>query len=162
MKLRAGLRADLPGILSIMNYYIEHSTTTFDLKPKTLLELESWFSQFESGFPILVAELEQKIVGYAYLSAFRPKAAYKKTGELSIYLEPNSQGRGFGKDLMNAILEKGESLGYHTILSFITSENRESITFHQIFGFVHAGQIKEVGYKHNRWLDVSIYQKLLK
>ncbi len=161
MILRQGLKEDLPQILEIMNYYIEHTTIIFDKQRKTLSDMGGWFEKFIHDYPLIVAMKDNQLLGYAYLSAYRPKIAYKQTVELSIYVSPNSHNRGIGKELMLAMIEEGRRRKYHTILSFITSENEESIRFHEKFDFKEVGKLKEVGNKNNRWLDVSIYQLLL-
>jgi L-amino acid N-acyltransferase len=162
MIIRKGNKNDLADILEIMNYYIGHTTYTFDLKPKTLEDLINWYDNAGEDFPLYVAEENQKVVGYIYLSPYRSKEAYRRTVELSIYLSPQKIGKGIGKRLMDKILTEAERRNYHVILSFITSENTESIAFHQKYNFTFVGELLEVGYKHNRWVNVSIYQKVLK
>ncbi|MBB6454800.1 phosphinothricin acetyltransferase [Salirhabdus euzebyi] len=162
MKIRKCSQDDLPKIRSIMNHYINHSTTIFDLEPKTEEDLNTWYSNYKNTvYPLIVAEVEGEVVGYAYLSPYRPKAAYSKTVELSVYTSPDYQGKGLGSKLMKAILQEGMEQEFHTVLSFITTENQNSIAFHEKFGFEFVGNLKQVGYKMDKWLDVNIYQLIL-
>jgi L-amino acid N-acyltransferase len=161
MLIRKANKNDLRDIMSIMNYYIEHSTTTFDLFPKKKEEVEQWYEQFQTTYPLLIAEKDNQIIGYTCLTPYKLKEAYKQTVELSIYVANGTKGRGVGMALMTAIIAEAQKRNYHTILSLITTENVGSSIFHEKFGFEKVGQLKEVGLKFNKQLDVSIYQRLL-
>lgn len=158
MKIREVQEIDLASLVEIMNYYIRNTTHTFTTETKTLDDLRRWYEQLDSNYPCLVADLDGIIAGYAYLSPYRPKEAYRYTAELTIYLDPSYHGKGIGGKLMRAILNEAKQRNFHTIVSVITSENQSSIAFHKKFGFQYAGELKEVGYKGNQWISTSYFQ----
>lgn len=161
IQIREAHFRDLPTLVQIYNDAILHTTATFDLEPKTIEERKSWFFRHSPSYPLYVAEVEENVVGYCGILPYSEKAAYAKTVELSIYLHPQAQGKGIGTRLLQVMIEKARSLGYHTILSGITDGNEASIKLHERFGFKKVSHFKEVGYKFGRWLDVCFYQLML-
>ncbi|KGP72205.1 GNAT family N-acetyltransferase [Pontibacillus yanchengensis] len=156
--IRNGERKDLPAIHHIENEAILNGNATFDLHEKSIEEKQEWFTKFEGMYPILVAEWEGEVAGYAYLSPFEEKLAYQSTVELSVYVYPRFHGLGIGHSLMTAILDKGKECGFHTVISKITEGNERSVQLHIRYGFSYVGTLKEVGYKFDRWHDVLLYQ----
>ncbi|WP_026570585.1 GNAT family N-acetyltransferase [Sediminibacillus sp. JSM 1682029] len=161
MLIRNAEQTDIPSLLAIYNHAIEHTTATFDLKKQTIEQRKKWFSKYGDRYPLLVAEDDGKITGYSCLSAYRDKPAYQWTCELSVYVDPDSQGKGIGKWLMEAVLEKAKTLGYHSVISGITAGNQASIKLHEQFHFEFIGSFREVGYKFENWQDVWFYQLML-
>lgn len=159
--IRIAQEKDLPFINDIYNDAVLHTTATFDTQLKTAAQMNEWFLMHSDHHVILVYEKGEKAVGYASLSPYRPHNAYEHSVELSIYVEKESQKQGIGKALMTEILAFAKNHPkIHTVLSVISSENEESIRFHQNFGFCCCGQIKDAGYKFGRFLSVTIYQML--
>ena len=101
-----------------------------------------------------MAELNGRVVGYAYASMFRTKAAYRWDVELSIYLTPGIEGEGIGSELMEHLLAEVEKLGYLNAYSCITMPNDRSVNLHKKFGFVELGRFPNSGYKMGSWHDV--------
>lgn len=161
MLIRDAIRSDVPAILHIYNYAVRETTATFDLEDQTLAEREAWFDKYGGNFPLIVAELEGQVAGYASLSMFRAKPAYDRTVELSVYIDPDFWGRGLAKALMSDILGRARELGHHVVVSCITSGNDVSIKMHEKFDFEFVGTFKEVGYKFDSWQDVHFYQLIL-
>jgi L-amino acid N-acyltransferase YncA len=161
MQIRDAQETDVPAILAIYNHAIRTSTATFDLKEHTLEQRLEWFSHYGGNYPLIVAVVDGKVAGYSCLSLFRTKPAYAKTAEISVYIDEKYQGRGIGKALMKEILERAQTLHYHTIIAGITAGNEVSVKLHEKFGFTLAGHFKEVGYKFGAWQDVLFYQLLL-
>ncbi|MEQ6388323.1 N-acetyltransferase family protein [Bacillaceae bacterium S4-13-58] len=155
---REGTIDDLPSILSIENQEILNGVALFDVEPKTIEEKVIWFEQFKDCNTLIVVDVDGKMAGYAYVLPYHQKLAYQYTAQLSIYIDPTYQGKGIGKELLKQCLQKSEEVGYNTVLSLITSENEKSIKLHEKFGFKLVGTMKKVGFKFDRWLDVSIYQ----
>ncbi|NLW45180.1 MAG: N-acetyltransferase [Syntrophomonadaceae bacterium] len=161
LHIRDAVISDLPSILKIYNYAVKNLAATFDIEEKTLEERLEWFNQHRGKYPLIVAELDGRVVGYCCLSSFRDKAAYSRSAELSIYIDPEHWSQGIGSELMREILRRAKKLEYHTIIAGITADNEASIRLHRKFGFELAGCFKEVGFKFDRWHDVHFYQLVI-
>jgi len=156
--IRKMTAADLAAVTEIYNEAILTTTATFDSQPKTLAERTAWFAAHDQKHPLLSAETDQKVVGWASLSEYSPRQAYANTAELSLYVKSDFRNRGIGKQLITKILTAGQDAGLHTILSRIVEGNDNSIHLHEISGFTTVGIMREVGYKFERLLDVRIMQ----
>lgn len=159
MYIRKAEISDLKALLDIYNHEVEHGTATFDTEPRTLEQREEWFYEHNvDNHPLLVADVDGQAVGYASLSAYRPKDAYRSTVELSVYVDPAHRGQGIAAKLMDAILEMARNDDRtHLVISIITGTNAASIHLHEKLGFTYCGTIREVGFKHGRFLDVVTY-----
>ena len=153
---------DLTEITEIYNEAILNTVATFDTNIKTLDEQREWFDKHGSKNPIIVAEKNGKIIGWASLNKYSDRCAYSGTAELSLYVKEESQGKGIGKKLMKEIIKKGEQAGIHAIISRIAEGNQVSVNIHKTVGFEHVGIYKEVGYKFGKRLDVYLMEKLYK
>ncbi len=151
---------DLTAITEIYNEAILTTDATFDTETKTVESQKEWFESHDSRNPIIVAEIDKKIIGWASLSKWSDRCAYSDTAEISVYIKDGYRGQGIGKQLIERIIQAGEEVGIHTIISRITAGNEESIHLHEIFGFEHIGVMKEVGKKGGRILDVVMMQKI--
>ncbi len=163
MVIRTAEEKDMPELLNIYNYEVEHGLATFDLNPKTMEERLVWFREHNVGNrPLIVAEEDGKAVGYASLSSYRPKEAYAATVELSVYIDMDYRRRGIAGELAYAILEIAkERDDIHTVISVITGGNEASIRLHERLGFIHCGTIREVGVKFGKMLDIENFQLLV-
>lgn len=163
MVIRTAEEKDMPELLDIYNYEVEHGLATFDLNPKTMEERLVWFREHNVGnHPLIVAEEDGKAVGYASLSSYRPKEAYAATVELSVYIDRVYRRRGIAGELADAILEIAKKRDdIHTVISVITGGNEASIRLHERLGFIHCGTIREVGVKFGKMLDIENYQMLV-
>lgn len=163
MRIRTAAEADLPELLDIYNYEVENGTATFDLEPKSLKEREEWLREHNvDNHPLYVAEVDHRIAGYASLSPYRTKEAYRTTVELSIYIGADFRGQGIATALMEYILKdarKRENI--HTVVSVITAGNEASRRLHEKFGFTFCGTIREVGIKFGKYLDIENYQLMV-
>ena len=153
---------DLPGITSIYNDAIKNTVATFDTKIKTLEEQKVWFEEHGSKNPIIIAEKNNDIVGWAALSKWSDRCAYSDTAEISIYVKDAYQKKGIGKKLAKEIVKEGKESGLHLLIARITDENPVSIHLHESVGFTHIGIMKECGFKFGKRLDVILMQKLYK
>ena len=158
--IRDATLRDLTDITEIYNESILNTVATFDTNIKTLHEQRSWFDKHGSKNPIIVAEDNRKVVGWASLSKYSDRCAYSDTAELSLYVRKEFQGKGIGKNLMKEIVKKGRQAGLHAIISRIAEGNQVSVHLHKIVGFEHVGIYKEVGYKFGKILDVYLMEKL--
>ncbi|OZN49750.1 GNAT family N-acetyltransferase [Gallibacterium anatis] len=158
--IRPAQQQDLPALLAIYNHEILNGVATFDLQPKLLAERQSWFDEHnKNNHPLLVAEQDGEVLGYASLSRYAEKAAYNSTVELSVYIAPSARRQGIASQLMHAVIELAKKdNATHLIVSLITGTNQASISLHRKFGFNKVGTLHQVGYKHQQFLDVHIYE----
>jgi phosphinothricin acetyltransferase len=150
--------SDLPAILDIYNESVISSTATFDITPKTVEDYTAWFSAHHARHPIIVAEFDGAVAGWAALSAYSDRPAYDGTAEVSLYVMESCRNRGIGRGLFSAIIDRGRRAGLHTVISRIAGGNDVSIALHVSFGFTTVGVMREVGRKFGRLLDVTIMQ----
>lgn len=161
MKIRPAELSDLDEMTAIYNEAILTTTATFDLEPKTREERLEWFESHDERFPILVAEVEGRIAGWASLSRWRPRRAYDRTAETSFYVKADQRGKGIGRQLKQAIIEEARRLGFHTLIAGVAEGSEASLHLNESFGFEVVGTFKEVGNKFGKMLDVTYLQKLL-
>jgi phosphinothricin acetyltransferase len=161
LKIRNAEMDDLIKITDIYNEAIISTIATFDTEKKSINEMKLWFKEHGSKNPIIVAEEDKNIVGWAALSKWSDKFAYYDTAEISLYVKNEFKDRGIGKKLIKAITKKGELIGLHVIIARITAGNKNSIHLHESIGFEHIGKMKEVGKKFGKLLDVYLMQKII-
>jgi L-amino acid N-acyltransferase YncA len=158
--IRSARLADLSAITEIYNEAIRTTTATFDTEPKTESEERHWFESHGPRHPILVAELDGRVVGWACLSKWSDRGAYSETAETSFYVKEEYRGRGIGRKLKEAIVAEGARLGYHCLIARVAEGSEASVHLNESLGFRLVGVLKEVGRKFGRLLDVYIYQKI--
>lgn len=159
--LRDATEDDLDEIRAIYDHYVLTSTCTFQLERDTREARARWFAQHGPKHPILVAELDAAIVGWAALSIYNPREGYAATVEDSIYVRDGFHRRGIGRTLLGALLDRGRALGHHVVVAGVAGDQSASVALHASFGFEHAGRLREVGVKFGRVLDVIYMQKFL-
>jgi phosphinothricin acetyltransferase len=159
--IRRAQLGDIPLITEIYNEAILTTTATFDLEPKSVQERMEWFESHDERFPVLVALVGGRVVGWASLTRWSDKRAYDVTAETSFYVQSGQRGRGVGRKLKAAIIEESRRLGFHSLIARVTETSVESIHLNESVGFVNVGTLKEVGRKFDRLLDVHIMQKML-
>jgi L-amino acid N-acyltransferase YncA len=151
---------DLPAITEIYNQAILTTTATFDTEPKSLEEQKIWFESHGPKYPVLLAEEDDRVIGWASLSRWSDRCAYSDTAEISLYIYEKERGKGIGRKLLEAIIREGEKAGLHSIIARIAEGNEVSIHLHLSAGFEHIGIMREVGRKFGRLLDVYLMQKI--
>ena len=162
INIRPYTKIDAETIVAILNYYIADSTALYDYEARTLEQQQNIFEEkLKKGFHVIVATIEERVVGFGYYSEFRFREAYKFTVEHSVYVSPNEHGKGIGKVIMQNLIRLAKEQKLHTMIGVIDSENESSIAFHEQFGFTTVGIIKESGYKFDRWLHSVIMQLIL-
>src|SRR5699024_830240 len=124
--IRPAQQQDLPALLAIYNHEILNGVATFDLQPKSLAERQSWFDEHnKNNHPLLVAEQDGEVLGYASLSRYAEKAAYNSTVELSVYIAPSARRQGIASQLMLAVIDLAKKdNATHLIVSLITGTNK--------------------------------------
>ena len=161
ISIRLAGPTDLERISDIYNHYVIHSECTYQETPSTLHERSEWFAAHGAAYPVTVGELDGSIVAWGSISQFRPRSAYSKTVENSIYVQPDMQRMGIGSAMLLDLLDRAKRADHHTMLALIDSRQTVSIALHHRHGFVEVGHLKEVGFKFEQWLDVVYLQKML-
>lgn len=151
-------------ILTILNDAIVTSTALYDYAPRPLSSMTAWFEDKRAGdFPVWGAVGDDgALLGFATYGVFRVRPAYKYTVEHSVYVDAAARGQGVGRALMRRLIESALEQQKHVLVGGIDASNVGSVKFHEALGFVHAGTIKEAGFKFGRWLDLAFYQLRLR
>lgn len=157
--LRDATQADLPAILDIYNHAVAETTAIWN---DTLVDLDNrraWFELRQTrGFPILVAEIDGRIAGYASYGDWRAFDGFRQSVEHSVYVEKDFYGRGLGKALMTTLIERAKAGNIHVMVAAIEAGNTGSIALHKSLGFRLVGTHHEVGQKFGRWLDLTMME----
>lgn len=159
--LRTATAHDASAVAAIYAHYVEHSVATFDIAPPPE---RAWAERIGTAasarLPFLIAECADEVHGFAYLSAFRPKPAYRHTLEDTIYLAPDHVGRGTGRLLLTELVNRAPDTGAHQLVAVIsTGTDGPSARLHRALGFEAAGTLREVGYKFDHWIDIVMMQR---
>ncbi len=161
--IRESIDADVPAIQAIYAHHVLNGLASFEETPPDSGEIARRRAALvDEGFPHLVAVADGKVAGFAYASGFRPRPAYRYTVEDSVYVAPEVTGRGTGRALLAALIERCARLGYRQMVAVIgDSANHASIGLHEALGFRRAGDFGSVGFKFGRWVDVVVLQRAL-
>lgn len=154
--IRDAVEADLPAIRDIYNHAVEHTTAIWN---EVLIDVDNrrvWLElRRAKGFPVLVAEKDGKVVGYASYGDWRAFDGYRHTVEHSVYVDKDLRGGGIGKQLMLELIARAKAADMHVMIAAIEAENKASIALHERLGFRLVGIHREVGIKFGRWLDLA-------
>ena len=161
IKIRDASAEDLKAITRIYNRAVINTTATFDTRPKTLKSQQDWFRNRSGRYPVIVADGNSGVAGWASLSKWSDRYAYKNTAKISVYVDKDSQGMGIGNLLMSGIIKLAKKNKFHAVIAGIAEGNKISIHLHKKYGFFHTGVLKEVGFKFNRYIDVHLMQLVL-
>jgi L-amino acid N-acyltransferase len=176
VSIRPATPNDAEAVRTIYNHEVLSSTATFDLVARSLEEQQAWLASRSGAFSAIVAVVHpasgtlatampgragEDVVGFAALSPYKERAAYRTTVEDSIYVRQDRQGLGVGRALLTSLLDLAETSGFHTVMARIEAGGIASRALHEACGFRLVGIEQEVGRKFNRWLDVAVLQCLL-
>lgn len=159
--IRPGQERDVPAINEIYNYYVVNTTVTFDVEPYTAERRRFWFRQFDPDgrHQIVVAERAGAVVGYAYSTVFRGRAAYDTTVETTVYVDRSAQRGGIGTALYTELFTRLKKTDVHRAIACIALPNAPSIALHEHLGFRAKGALAEVGHKFDKYWDIGWYEK---
>lgn len=157
MLIRPAFDADLDAILEIHNDAIRDTLAIWSDTEVDRSDRERWLSQHDAdGHPVIVAEIDGEVVGYASYSQWREKIGYRFTVENSVYVASGHQRQGIARLLMVELIDQARQRGMHVMIAAIEAGNTASITLHEQLGFEPPAIIREVGIKFDRWLDLAL------
>ncbi|SAI67655.1 acetyltransferase [Bordetella ansorpii] len=163
IQLRDATEADIASIQQIYAHHVLHGTASFELDPPTVDQMRERRADIATrGMPFLVAEIDGVVRGYAYVTAYRPRPAYRHTVEDSVYVEHGWNGRGIGNLLLAMLIERCRAAGWRQMLAVVgDSRNGGSLALHARNGFHPVGTLRSVGFKHGEWRDTVLMQREL-
>lgn len=161
--IRLATAADISAVTRIYSHSVEHGTASFELEPPSEAEMSRRMQMLlDGGFPYLIGEIDGTVAGYAYAGPYRPRRAYRFSVEDSIYIDPKAQRQGVGRALLARLIEESTRRGFRQMIAVIgDSAQAPSIELHRAAGFRMIGNIENVGFKFDRWLDSVLMQRAL-
>lgn len=150
-------------ILAILNEAILTSTALYDYRPRTPEAMRAWFAaKSQGGYPVIgIEDVGGALMGFASYGPFRAFPAFKYTVEHSVYVDARFRGRGVGRTLLQALVQRARGQDFHVMVGAIDATNAASRTLHQKLGFTYCGTIRQAGFKFGTWLDLEFHQRLL-
>lgn len=160
--MRSALEEDAEHIARIYNYYVLNSVITFEEEPVAVPVMAARIAEVQgASLPWLVAEADSLVVGYAYANKWKARSAYRHSVETTIYIEKGREGRGVGSILYAELLSILRAEGKHVAIGGAALPNDASVALHEKLGFEHVATFRQVGFKHDRWVDVAYWQVVL-
>ncbi|MFB6341203.1 arsinothricin resistance N-acetyltransferase ArsN1 family B [Saccharicrinis sp. FJH62] len=159
--IRSVRTSDAGAICTIYNHFVKHTVVTFEEEPVTTSEMENRIKEISMRFPYIVLELDGTIKGYAYATTWKTRASYRFSVETTVYLEPGTEGNGYGFALYSHLIDLLKQQNIHSVIGGISLPNHASIRLHEKCGFKYLGKFSEVGYKFNNWVDVGYWELIL-
>jgi len=168
MQIRAATSQDIPAITEIYARSVVEEFVSFEHKPPSVEEMANRLSTIvDAGFPYLIAEIDGEVAGYCYASSYRPRPAYNKTVESTVYVAPKFWRQGVARRLLDSLMEECRKREYRQVIAIAACQPDADITevasvqLHLRMGFTESGRLSGVGFKHNQWLDVILMQLTL-
>jgi L-amino acid N-acyltransferase YncA len=162
MDIRDAVEADMDAVAAIYNDAVLNTTAIWNDKTVDAANRLAWLAdRSRAGYPVLVAVDRGEVVGYASFGDWRAFDGYRHTIEHSVYVRTDQHGKGIGKALMLALIDRARMIGKHVMVAGIEAGNTGSIRLHEKLGFEHNGVLKQVGMKFGKWLDLAFMQLTL-
>jgi L-amino acid N-acyltransferase len=159
MRIRDAVLADIGEMTTIYNQIVLTSTAIYNDRPATDEERIAWWKgRCKQGFPVLVAEENGSVAGFASFGEFRAWPGYRFTVEGTVHIHSSARGRGVGTALLEELVRLAREMGKHTLIAGVDADNEASLRFLQRFGFERVAHFREVGYKFDRFLDLIFLQ----
>ncbi len=160
LRIRNAQRNDIETINNIFNYAIENTNYNLRETKRSLLDAYEWYDQHTAeDYPVIVAELEGKVVGWASLSHFREYSGYDCTAEVSVYISKEHRHKGIGIRLVSELERLAKS--FHNLIAVIVDNNTASISLHSRCGFIPMCTFRELAYKNGEYISVTFMIKRL-
>lgn len=152
---------DAAACVAIYAPYVTDSAVSFEEAPPSTEQFAAHIAATSARYPWLVIEDAGTVVGYAYASQHRARAAYRWAADVGIYVDPARHGAGAGRRLYEALIDLLRRQRLHRACAGITLPNDASIALHRALGFEHVGTYRSIGWKAGAWRDVSWWQLAL-
>jgi len=159
--VRPAGRGDVAAICAIHNQGIADRIATLDTTPRTVADTDTWLAERGPRHPVLVADVNGAIVGWASLNRFNARAAYDQVADFSVYVERAWRGKGVGRALLEQLIERARAIGFHKMVLAAMAFNTAGIALYTRAGFERVGIYREQGQLDGRWVDVTIMEKIL-
>jgi L-amino acid N-acyltransferase YncA len=159
--IRAATAADVEAICRIHNQGISDRIATLDTHQRTTDETRIWLHGRTTRHPVLVADLDGTVVGWASLNRFNPRPAYDAVADFSVYVERGMRAKGIGRQLLDRLIERARAIGFHKMVLAAMAHNDAGVGLYTRAGFSRVGIYREHGQLDGRWVDVVIMEKLL-
>ena len=159
--IRRAAPGDAAAIAAIYNHHVANTIVTFEETPVGDEEMRGRIAQIDASHAWFVAEVDGLVAGYAYASAWRARAAYRRSVETTVYVGNGYVARGLGTALYDALLRELGRRGFHCAMGGIALPNAGSVALHERMGFAKVAHFREVGWKLGRWIDVGYWQRML-
>ena len=160
LEIRHATAADLAELAAIYNEVIATSTAVYAYDAVSVAERHDWWrGRTAQGYPVLIAADDAGVAGFASFGDFRTWPGYRFTVEHSVHVRTGMRGRGVGTALVRELLSRAGACGKHMMIGGVDAANAAAIRFHERLGFSRAAQLREVGYKFDRWLDLVFLQR---
>jgi phosphinothricin acetyltransferase len=160
--IRMATPEDGPAIYRIYEPYILETAITFEYDPLPVEVFQKRIETVLEQYPWLVYEKEGEILGYAYCSKFKERAAFAWDCECSVYVDWKAHKQGIASALYEILFDLVREQGYYTVYALITNHHTSSIELHKKFGFIEAGLYEKTGYKLGQWWDLLVMEKRLR
>jgi len=163
LQIREATKHDIDGIVAIYNDAVVNTTAIWNERPVEAADRLAWLeARHKLGYPVLVAlDEHEAVLGYASFGDWRAFEGFRHTVEHSVYVRREARGRGIGRALMTALVDRARLAGKHVMVAAIEAGNAGSIRLHESLGFATTGEMREVGTKFGRWLDLVFMQLVL-
>ena len=157
LTIRDAQANDIGAIFDIYNHEVWHGTATFDTEPRVVGRDDAWLTERDrKRHPVIVAEVNDRVVGWASLDPWSPRGAYARTAEASDYVHRDFRGQGLGRSLLAAVIERARDAGLGVVLARIAEANEPSVRLCERLGFGRIGTQSRCGEKFRRILDVEL------
>ena len=156
IEIRDATVDDLPRIFAIYNEEVVHGIATFDVEPRVTGVDDRWLTDRDPVHPVLVAVAEGRVCGWASIGPWSPRGAYRRTGEVSVYVDEAMRGRGLGRRLLEELVERARGSEVKVLLARVALPNQPSLRAHEAAGFSSFGTQRRCGEKLGKVLDVEL------
>lgn len=159
--IRNAKKEDAMVFCEIYNHYVANSIITFEELPVPITEMQTRISEITASLPWLAYEEHGIVYGYAYASRWKSRYAYRYSVESTVYLAKASVGKGIGRLLYKALIDRLTNLSCHSVIGGIALPNSASVALHEKMGFEKVAHFKEIGWKMKQWVDVGYWEMII-
>jgi len=162
LNIRKATENDAFAVSTIYNHYIDNSHATFEVERIDANEMHRRINEIQAGgYPFLICQDEDEIVGYAYANRYKARLAYQHSVEVTVYIKDGFAGKGVGTLLYEQLFSELKNRNIHAVIAGISQPNDASVRLHEKFGMEKVAHFREVGRKFDRWIDVGYWERVI-